>query len=206
MAHGHHPNLGVLKPFFVFIDVLVRGSGPFLPLLVFALQWCVLPYDTLKEEKVISKTHRLTWLMEGHIKAVFLIWIFIGTSRVLFYLGVKSFHYYFSDHIFLVTSLVAMTQTKLFLANESIAKQRLNIKNLVVLILGWLLICCFLLESAVTSLFYHTVEATWAAFLTGLVIFGTCAHWWTRSLELRENEPRVNVAGLKEPLCSNEKP
>mmetsp|Transcript_16179 Transcript_16179/g.50888 ORF Transcript_16179/g.50888 Transcript_16179/m.50888 type:complete len:265 (+) Transcript_16179:48-842(+) len=179
LVHGQHMDVGSLAK---VNDVCVRGFGEYLPLLLFAVQCWLLPYPDLAEHGVIRKDHGIVWLPKRFWMASLLIWLAIILFRLLFYLCMKNWHYFFSDHIFLITSIVGMVQMKLYPAHHDLLKHGARKGCVATLVVGWLLVLMVLFESYVTVKYYHTLQASWTAFFTGGLMFGGVAFWWIRTV------------------------
>lgn len=177
LVHGQHADVDSLAR---VIDVAVRGYGPFLPLFLFAVQWWFLSYDKLSERSVIRKEHGIGWLPKCHARAALILWILIVIARIGLFLVIRGYHYYFSDHIFLICSLVGMIQMKLYVAHHDALKHGTSygFGCVATMVVGWFLILILAREAFVTSKYYHTVEADWLAFICGTAIFGGASYWW----------------------------
>merc|ERR1712176_334737 len=94
-------------------------------------------------------------------------------------------NYIFSDHIFLVICLMGQIQTKIYvaqLASRGANYLKIRLRIWVVLGVAWLLILMLLYDSLVTSMYYHTVQASWTTFVFGVPVFEVIAIWWINQL------------------------
>merc|ERR1712039_905688 len=95
------------------------------------------------------------------------------------YLMVRSQRYYFSDHIFLVTSIIAMVQMEFVLVQQAQQASDKDRKQTIYTILaGWLLVGFVCHESLTTAWYFHTTFAVWTAFACGTMMFGLVVIWW----------------------------
>jgi len=177
------------------IDWIFRHFGPLLPFLVFALQWWCLPYDKLcKDAEVCFFAWKLSLA-----QCALLIWVLMMAARLLLYLPISKVHYWFSDHIFLVTCLLAQLQMKLFLAHSAPRHRRGGNGARVVMVAGWSLTVVLLIESFMTARYYHTSQATWTALVCGTLLFGGVAKLWTSLIERRLHDPNGSEPLLDKP-------
>mmetsp|Transcript_24874 Transcript_24874/g.37394 ORF Transcript_24874/g.37394 Transcript_24874/m.37394 type:complete len:169 (+) Transcript_24874:2-508(+) len=144
-----------------------------------------MPYDWLVQRGVIREKHGISFLPECFARAAFVVWILIVAFRLMVFLLISPYHYYFSDHIFLITSMVGMMQMKIYFAHLAHDKSHEADSNeankngpLATMLVGWILTVMLALEAFNTAKYYHTIQATWTAFFAGQVIFGGVVAWW----------------------------
>lgn len=186
IPHGTHPDLG---PIPVLLDVIFSKAGPALPFLLFLVQTLVMPYGSLVEKQVLHDRIGVWGLPSRWPSAVLLVWIGMIFIRAVLYVPLSKIHDYFSDHIFLLSCLIAQVQTKLFLLHYA---SRRGVAHgwrfWVVFAVAWLLVGAILVEAFVTARYYHTVQATWTAFIVGTLIFSGAAFWWIGLMPLRQSD------------------
>eukprot|EP00927_Polykrikos_kofoidii_P003753 TRINITY_DN11513_c1_g1_i1.p2 TRINITY_DN11513_c1_g1~~TRINITY_DN11513_c1_g1_i1.p2 ORF type:complete len:149 (-),score=14.45 TRINITY_DN11513_c1_g1_i1:129-575(-) len=97
----------------------------------------------------------------------------------------------FSDHIFLLVSMLAQLQTKLFVAvhaHQMNGETDLRPRAKACVVLGLFLVAGMCWEGFVTSRYYHTWEAVWLAWLVGTFIFGSFTFWWIGVVRYEEKK------------------
>ena len=150
-------------------DVIV-SSGPLLPYLLLATQ-----LFTGTVEKVHNGTDCPSWLL------VLLIWVFLTTLRIIVFICVHPYNFYFSDHIFLLNSVLAQIEMSLAmtLSRQETDKAEDCCKDLWILVerlLAYLMISLMLFEAFITSWLYHTVLASWLALAASSLLFQVPAY------------------------------
>jgi len=168
----------------IVIDKVFRQVGPLLPMVIFVVQWRLLPYNLLVGDPNLIGRRCVDGFLGWQGRA-FLLWLSMALLRVVLFMPLSFVNYYFSDHIFLVTCVIAQIETKLFLAYLAFVSDdvKLALRGVVMLLFGWALVVALLLESWVTAMYYHTVMATWTAFVAGTILFGRLTWWWTDVLQ-----------------------
>lgn len=171
VARASAPRSGVVH----VEDVTIRRYGPLLPLSVSALLWC----GGKNTERSGSIWPR--WV-DGWKPLVPVV--AIAASRLVLFLMVHKENYYISDHIFLITSMLAMLQCDhanvaygLYDYTPGLVRQALLILAGVT---GAVLYFVCLVEAWVTASYYHTPEATAVALVSGGLIFNylMAGQWW----------------------------
>ncbi|CAJ1354131.1 unnamed protein product [Effrenium voratum] len=101
----------------------------------------------------------------------------------------RHIHYYVSDHIFLVNSMLAQLEMSLALPGSS----------LLVRLVAWALGFCFLFEAFITAWFYHTVFASWMGLITSTLLFQSiCVYWcesWKEPDESADSDTYKELSG-----------
>lgn len=95
---------------------------------------------------------------------------------------IKTCNYYVSDHIWLISSLVAQLQTVFSVLAMAAKTEKSKWRIYVPMLIGWTLIMWLCIETFITARYWHTTEAVWAAALTGLC-FQLPVWWWLGRLE-----------------------
>lgn len=231
MADNQKPKCGVPQHPFVggrvfhepvtVINTVVVCSGPVVPFIVFVVQCWVLPWNKLIDKQVVSRRHTVRLhdsfdkLLKGRIESwcefTLAFWIFIVVLRMLTYGPVASYDYWFSDHIYLTTSMVAQLQMTLFLGHYACYTYDTTLSvptievtwGIAMLILTtWLIIACILVETFVTAKYYHTIQADVAGFITGTVVFNGLAFWWIGKLRTSYAEEQAQEQQAREGYAS----
>jgi len=113
------------------------------------------------------------------------VFLFIAFSvfRLVFYLHIKAYNYFFSDHIFLLWCMLAMMAIE-FKHTEMHLKVRDEAYwSWVYLILTWCVILSINVEASVTACWYHTRQATITAWIVGAVFFGPISQYFRDRVE-----------------------
>merc|ERR1712187_278551 len=200
--HGTIPDMWGMNFESKILNAAVTHFGPLLPAAVLIAQLFMLPFDKLKRQQILPDSPSLPDALKGHEwlhswpVACVVFWVMLLILRLALYLPVVfcKGNYYFSDHIFLISSLVAQVQMSLYVAHRSYSEceqQAEKIGAVVALTLGWLLILLLIVESFVTAVYYHTVRATWVAFFSGWFLFGGLARWWIEKMRPDSNKREV---------------
>lgn len=167
---GNHPETDFQR----HLDELFRTCGSLLALLLILLRLYLVPHN-FSVFALGSREHllaRLVPIVKGNRTQTIMLWAAIGLSRLLIYFFIRPVHYHFSDHIFLVTSLMAMISCEL-------AQMRYGWSDTKEMrwCVGVVLICAMIFnallcyEAWTTARYYHTRFATWAAFVTGFLLY-----------------------------------
>jgi len=170
-----------------FNEIVVSVAGPAIPFILIPLQMFCLPYWTLRKNDVIGSEHSVRCLPRDWAPALFTIWLAICITRVFLYVAFRHWHCFFSDHIFLVTSVVSQVEMKIFLAELSHGTSS-GRKGCLLVSAAWCLLVPYLIVSVTTVLQFHTIQACITAFTVGTVLFSGIAFWWSRILRLRGRE------------------
>lgn len=206
------------------VDLLVRKGGVILPFSVLLLQTLVLSHDELKALKVIGEDPpapfpclpgKCKWLGLPKTWAwgVMILWVVLALLRLVLFFPLRTYHLWFSDHIFLITCVIAQLQTKLFLLTHTIhtmkgeqqeegeGKCGMSVKTRarVLLAFSWVLIVLLLVESFFTAKYFHSVKADWLAFVSGVVLFGGFTGYWMWNSTPREDDPTSRFGESNEP-------
>lgn len=88
----------------------------------------------------------------------------VSLFRVGFYFLVCTWHYYFSDHIFLVMCTMSMVYVEL----KTLEPEAWDARKMVVIGFNLVLVAMLCLESYETTTWYHTRQASITAFFVGL--------------------------------------
>merc|ERR1712032_1469188 len=154
----------VLSQFLVQLNHVFATVGPLFPfVLLFAL--CRFEPSELKPKLVLACK------VEAEI---FLIFLIVLLFRMVFYLLIYHTvgNYHFSDHLFLVCSMVAQIQIILGMTpvDSRIGK--------IVIILSGILLILLAVETCVTARYFHIVGASWLAFVIGSILFSGVSAWY----------------------------
>jgi len=166
--------------------IFVSIAGPAIPFILIPLQMYCLPYSALQKNAVIGSEHSVRCLPRDWAPALFTVWLAICVTRVFLYVAFRQWHCFFSDHIFLVTSVVSQVEMKIFLAELS--HGTLGSKGCLLVSVAWCLLVPYLIVTVTTVLQFHTIQACMTAFTVGTVLFSGIAFWWSRILRLRGRE------------------
>lgn len=159
--------------------IFVSIAGPAMPFILIPLQMYCLPYSALQKNAVIGSEHSVRCLPRDWALA-------ICVTRVFLYVVFRQWHCFFSDHIFLVTSVVSQVEMKIFLAELSHGTQ--GRKGCLLVSAAWCLLVPYLIVTVTTVRQFHTIQACMTAFTVGTVLFSGIAFWWSRILRLRGRE------------------
>jgi len=228
---NHHQNLG-LVPYLV--DVVVRHAGVILPFPMLLLQQMILSHEEIRKLEIIRKeppapfpclpkSWRWLGLPRTWIWGVMILWLALVALRWLLFIPLREYHLDFSDHIFLITCIIAQLQTKIFLLHHTLHSMDgekkedgetcccMSVKARAWVLLGttWVLIVVLFVEAFFTAKFFHSVKADWLSFVAGTVVFGGCTgYWmWKTATMSREDYDSMSCAELtEEPGSDLEKP
>mmetsp|Transcript_57248 Transcript_57248/g.183963 ORF Transcript_57248/g.183963 Transcript_57248/m.183963 type:complete len:267 (-) Transcript_57248:75-875(-) len=202
-----HPHVWLLE---VRIDTFIRSLGPLLPLALLGVQSCCVPFEDLVKEEKLAESHKdfhrdflpkmlkgqqakaKGFLPEAWWRATMLVCLLATLGRLVFYMGVlaasrmcrERLNWWFSDHIFLVISILAMLTIQLVVLDlakkptQASGTDELQKRAVRLMVFNWLIIVMLLAESFVTVQYFHTQQAVWTAFLAGCACFGPAAAWW----------------------------
>lgn len=156
-------------------DKLLRATGIFFTFVPFILSCWFLP----NLDFLTARAEGFDWLPSGtfawrtqqFVMLLHIIWV---RWVVLCFVG--PYHYYFSDHIFLVVSVMAAIMMEL--ATATVAYKQHNGGATIVFVASLffgLLLCS---DMWATAKYYHTAQASWTAFFVGLLVFGFMALRW----------------------------
>eukprot|EP00928_Gymnodinium_smaydae_P035887 TRINITY_DN25167_c0_g1_i1.p1 TRINITY_DN25167_c0_g1~~TRINITY_DN25167_c0_g1_i1.p1 ORF type:complete len:831 (+),score=183.70 TRINITY_DN25167_c0_g1_i1:1735-4227(+) len=177
------------QPFpIVAFDMLFQLAGPLLALTVLFLRKSFSHSDPCATCLTESHDSVFAWLPRGWVATTLLVWILIATLRWVFFMLTHPFHDDFSDHIFLVMSVVAMLQMELSLAHIGWRKNRSELSSIAVLVATWVLLILIYWDAWNTAMFYHTPQAVWTAYFVGLGCFECVAIWWLQLLVSSAND------------------
>mmetsp|Transcript_16332 Transcript_16332/g.42080 ORF Transcript_16332/g.42080 Transcript_16332/m.42080 type:complete len:222 (+) Transcript_16332:115-780(+) len=142
-------------------DQTIRRLGTFMPFVLPIVRWiCCGSFQAKRPDQKDEK-----------IMHTFIMFLFLSLLRVGIYFQVREYHYYFSDHIFLCWSMLAMIAMEL----KFCELHPPSCGNTIVLCMNWMLVLAILVEAWTTSRYYHTRQATWTAFVCGGLLFGGIA-------------------------------
>jgi hypothetical protein len=172
-----------LANYFHIEDQIVRTFGPFLPYIVLGVRLLFLNYNYLAAKKAIAQECDSRCCTKSWLWATLIMLIFITVTRLLVYFGVYKYgsNYYYSDHIFLLSSLFAQLQTEFAVLQVSLHRPSIGCRVLLPFLIGWILVVVLLFEAFITARFYHTKFACWTAWSGGLV-YQLIVAWWIRRL------------------------
>lgn len=170
----------------VLFDHVLQFFGPILVLVVFVPRCVVF----LRELDFLTPQHEsmFSWLPSGWFGGTLAVWLFISVVRWILFLLTHPFHDYFSDHIFLIMSMIAMLQMELGLGH--VAHESNRPKGLFLVVCCWVLILLLLWDAWMTAMYYHTPRAVWTAFCVGVACFGTASVWWLQLLVQAANHKK----------------
>ena len=106
--------------------------------------------------------------------------------RIVIFICVHPYNYYFSDHIFLLSSMVAQIQMSLAMTlqrRESNAGSDAELWFSVEYLLASVMLVFILFEAFITSWLYHTLLASWLAMLVSLITFQPMVYRWVLILQ-----------------------
>jgi len=161
----------------ICFDLLVKWFGNLLclPVLVYRVYvfWPKPDFLTMKHGS------RISWVPSSWVFGPLVIWLVMGALRWIGFLLMHPYSDGFSDHVFLLMSMVAMIQMELILAHVAVASRGgQSCGGLKVIAIAWillLLICWEAFNSA--RYFQFSTAATWIAFLAGLVFLPIVIKW-----------------------------
>ncbi|CAK9017909.1 Uncharacterized protein SCF082_LOCUS13861 [Durusdinium trenchii] len=158
------PQLGdFTRPAFT-VNYWLASTGPLWPYFVLLMQVC---------DDDLTIPERWEWQRFPSVKSMKILAVFLSMSclRLLFFICMRPYNRFVSDHIVLVTCMLAQLQISLALG-----------KNTLLYWIAWAMVLLGLFEAFITAWFYHTVFASWTGCLSGLAFQGfTC--WVARDLE-----------------------
>ncbi|CAL1152147.1 unnamed protein product [Cladocopium goreaui] len=161
-AREQTPQLGPFTGVAKTVNDVVATSGPLWPYLVLFIQ-------------VID--HELEELPKGSKRWIMGIFVIVTLLRMLCFYLMRPYHLYISDHIVLVTSMLAQLQISQTIGTGPGCSYWLS----------WAIIVPCLFEAFITAWFYHTKQASW----TGLLVGGHGLH-----TDLREKASKGRVMGI----------
>mmetsp|Transcript_8292 Transcript_8292/g.15086 ORF Transcript_8292/g.15086 Transcript_8292/m.15086 type:complete len:241 (+) Transcript_8292:63-785(+) len=151
------------------VNVIIAGYGPLLPYMLLFVQ-CL---DATVEETIF----------EMPVLVCFCLWMLMTVVRIVVFIYVQPYHYYFSDHIFLLNSILAQLQMSMLMTckrHENEPEEE-NAWMIVELAVAFAILVLCLFEGFITSLLYHTLEASWMAFVVSTIIFQGAFLLWKHS-------------------------
>eukprot|EP00931_Biecheleriopsis_adriatica_P006175 TRINITY_DN107626_c0_g1_i1.p1 TRINITY_DN107626_c0_g1~~TRINITY_DN107626_c0_g1_i1.p1 ORF type:complete len:257 (-),score=24.97 TRINITY_DN107626_c0_g1_i1:185-955(-) len=180
--HGVHPKVGSAG---AAINLAVARYGSLLGFCVFILQMHVLPFNRCMEDETIPEQCKSKLLPDRCRKwylAYLVVWILVSVLRIVVFIPIRSFglNIFFSDHVFLIVCLMAQLQANLFLAHVNMTVRGCRAKTLIGI--TWLLIGALLYEAFLTVMLYHTLQASWTAFVVACLMFEPVSYWWIQLL------------------------
>lgn len=222
LVYKHEDIGGMFFGLVGYVNTVVAGLGPILPWSTFAVQaWC-LPWGDLERRQVIGSEHGLfdclkSMGLKSWWTASILVWAFITILRMASYHYIGNWNYWFSDHIYLTSSMTAQLQMTIFLVHH--ARHRtfcptsgacvstplyMNWKLCVLLATCWALVLAIGVESFVTAKYYHTRTADVTGALAGTFVFSGIAMWWIGKIRMQGASRAVdgNVRGILDPLLT----
>lgn len=107
------------------------------------------------------------------VRMNFLYFVAVSVFRVGFYLLVCTWHYYFSDHIFMVMCIVSMVCVEL----KTLEPEAWDARKMVVIGFNLFLVAMLCRESYETTTWYHTRQASITAFFVGLAFHCLFQRW-----------------------------
>jgi hypothetical protein len=168
-------------------NIVVSFAGPAMPFILIPLQMVCLPYPMLRKNGVIGTEHSVRCLPRDWAPALLTVWLAICITRLGLYLVIGRWHCFFSDHIFLITSVISQIQMKIFLAEMSRGISSGGNERLLI-VAAWCLLMPYLFVSGATIRQFHTIEACITAFVGGTLLFSGIAFWWSRILRFHGRE------------------
>jgi len=169
-----HPHLFIGIQWF---DFLLRWCGNLLclPVLLSRL-WAFGPKPEFLQEKHGS---RISWVPSSWVFGPLVVWLVMWAFRLIGLLLVHPYNYNFSDHIFLLMSMVAMIQMELILASVAVASGGgQSCGGCTVMAVAWLLLLLIFWEAFNTARYFHSAAAAWGAFGAGSLFFLPPVIWW----------------------------
>lgn len=187
----------VQEAYVLKMDGLFHQYGALLPFALLGLRLLLLANKYLADQDVISKEICCCCCLKEYWGiTTILFWGFITGIRFGVFYGThfydEHFNQNFSDHIFLLSSLIALLQTEIATITMALFVKRgccqccTCFRVLIPLLVGWALIIVCLFETYVTARFYHTHFASWTAAGAG-VFFQILACVWIYAL--KKNAP-----------------
>ena len=158
------------------VNGFIVSYGPLLPYLLLAMQL----YNG-----TVDSGHGAQWGI------VVVTWVSMSLLRILVFVCVHPYNYYFSDHIFLLNCLLAQIQMSLAMTRRSQLKSAC-IEEL----LAALMVPIILFEAFFTSLLYHTLEASWLALIASSLLFQSVFLHWESRLESARSSPMAGTQQL----------
>mmetsp|Transcript_29196 Transcript_29196/g.96915 ORF Transcript_29196/g.96915 Transcript_29196/m.96915 type:complete len:244 (-) Transcript_29196:93-824(-) len=173
LPKGERPNPDVPKERWVVMDdEVIRTFGPVVPFILLFVR--ALSLGTLRRKA----------LLESKIPHTAVIFFWVTVLRFVTYIAIRDYHKYFSDHIYLcwsIVALLAMEMKHCELGSDGCG-------NRLVLLTAWVFMAAVLVESYVTARYYHTRLATATGFIAGALLFGSIATVWRGFLEKSNRE------------------
>ncbi|CAE7806063.1 hypothetical protein AK812_SmicGene49116 [Symbiodinium microadriaticum] len=149
------------------INDLMAEDGPLLPYLLLVMQL----YTSTVEKSAPKSAWWCPWWC-----VVVVCWAAMTAVRMVIFLCVHPYNFYFSDHIFLLNSMMAQIQMSLAMTiyrRESCPGP--ECWYFLEVTLAWALVFLTLVEAFMTAWLYHTCFASWLALLVSTIIFQSTA-------------------------------
>ena len=182
------------------VNGVISSEGPMLPYLLLVIQICT---GTVEQ----TDADLCTWCGSGSwLLFALMWWLSLTGLRIVIFICVHPYNYYFSDHIFLLSSMVAQIQMSLAMTlqrQESNAGSDTQLWFSLECLLASVMLVFILFEAFITSWLYHTLLASWLALLASLVCFQLMTYMWVRILQ---RAPALKTEGsrkLMEDACEH---
>ena len=150
-----------------YVNKLISSTGPLLPYLLLAVQVLT---------GTVGRVNSNIFGDRGPHLAVILYWAIMTALRIGTFIILHPYNYYFSDHIFLLNSMMAQIEMSLFMTFQFQDPDsrwfRLELAS------GCTLVLLILFEAFITSWLYHTLLASWVAWLVSTLVFQGMAGFW----------------------------
>lgn len=183
-----------------------KRTGPILPFLLLAVQMQLTPFRHLIEAGILDKSvgipdackkagcstcfsdqalDRFMWFFFTVV-----VWLVMSTLRAIMYVAWMKNASPFSDHIFLLCSLVAQLSTNIAIAHLTFLTASLQtnftrycspkLRAVSTLVLAYLMFIWLMREANTTAVWFHSREQVILGFVAGLLCFGSLSFLWIR--------------------------
>lgn len=151
-----------------WINLVVASAGPLLPLLCLLVRGLV---RVLARRDYQAPLGGPRWLSK-----LLLTWMVIAALRLGFYRGLMGTSRLFSDHLFLLMSIVASLELELTVAHVEFEMTG-NVYMVLPLMTIWVMLLALCYEAWVTARYYHSAISLYRGFLAGMPFFGVSWAW-----------------------------
>jgi hypothetical protein len=154
------------------INTCIKLFGDFVVLPFLLCRWLIVGCETMENEEIVNSHTRCLTVV---------VWLVIVLLRAYLYIRWMDPTNAFSDHIFLLSSILPLCSMELFLLHTAYAQRKTHV-HLMPLILTWILIAACCSEAFVTSSFYHTAVSSRYSLGIGVPLFYSIAVLWMISI------------------------